>query len=83
MDNVVTLSVNCHQHRVRKIEGGTANDDLQVCWGEDIYEKSGNSEKRESFITRFRAKARFANKIQSQVCQLSVKSGEKRILTLY
>jgi len=72
MDNVVTHIAGIHRHKIKKIKGDTSKYYLQVAQDEEVYEKTRqNEEKRtkeiEQFITRFRAKARLANMVQSRV----------------
>ena len=76
MDNVVTHIVGIHRRKMKKIQGDTSKYYLQVAQDEEIYEKTRvNEEKRkkeiELFITRFRAKARLANMVQSRIKTLS------------
>lgn len=72
MDKVVTHTVAIHRKKMRKIEGDTGKLYAQIAQDEEIYEKTRvNDERRrkeiELFITRFRAKARLANMVQSRV----------------
>ncbi len=81
MDAVVTHTVGIHRGKLRKIEGDTEKFYTQIAQDEEIYEKTRlNDEKRRKdldlFITRFRAKARLANMVQSRVKTLS-KMGKK------
>ena len=76
MDNVVTHIAGIHRKKIRKIQGDTAKYYLQVAQDEEVYEKTRlNEEKRkkeiELFISRFRAKARLANMVQSRIKTLS------------
>ncbi len=76
MDNVVTHIVGIHRRKMKKIQGDTSKYYLQVAQDEEIYEKTRvNEEKRkkeiELFISRFRAKARLANMVQSRIKTLS------------
>ena len=76
MDKVVTHIAGIHRRRIRKIEGQTEKYYSQIAQDEEIYEKTRiNDERRrreiEQFITRFRAKARLANLVQSRVKLLS------------
>jgi ATP-binding cassette subfamily F protein 3 len=83
MDNVVTHIAGIHRRKIRKIKGDTQKYYLQVAQDEEIYEKTRqNEEKRrkeiELFVTRFRAKARLANMVQSRLKTLDkTKSKEK------
>ncbi|MCD4719363.1 MAG: ABC-F family ATP-binding cassette domain-containing protein [Desulfobacula sp.] len=72
MDNVVTHIAGIHRHKIKKIRGDTSKYYLQVAQDEEVYEKTRqNEEKRkkemELFISRFRAKARLANMVQSRI----------------
>jgi ATP-binding cassette subfamily F protein 3 len=76
MDKVVTHIVGIHRGKMRKIEGDTAKYYTQIAKDEEIYEKTRlNDEKRAKeiklFISRFRAKARLANMVQSRIKTLS------------
>ncbi len=72
MDKVVTHTMGIHRKRIRKIPGTTDKYYTQLAQDEEVYEKTRvNDERRqkevEQFITRFRAKARLANLVQSRV----------------
>ena len=72
MDKLVTHTVGIHRKKIRKIEGTTEKYYAQIVLDEEIYEKTRiNDERRqkeiELFITRFRAKARLSNLVQSRV----------------
>ncbi|MCX8043972.1 MAG: ATP-binding cassette domain-containing protein [Desulfobacterota bacterium] len=72
MDRIVTHIVGIHRCRVRKIAGTTDKYYAQIAQEEEVYEKTRlNDERRrreiELFISRFRAKARLANLVQSRV----------------
>ncbi len=76
MDAVVTHTVGIHRRKARKIEGNTEKYYAQIAQDEEVYEKTRiNDEKRrkeiELFITRFRAKARLANMVQSRIKTLA------------
>ncbi|MCP3920992.1 MAG: ABC-F family ATP-binding cassette domain-containing protein [Desulfobacterales bacterium] len=76
MDKVVTHVVGIHRKTIRKIPGDTEKFYSQIALDEEIYEKTRvNDEKKrkeiELFVTRFRAKARLANMVQSRVKTLS------------
>ncbi|WP_300668094.1 ABC-F family ATP-binding cassette domain-containing protein [Desulfoluna sp.] len=76
MDRVVTHTVGIHRGRVRKVAGNTEACYTQIAQEEEIYEKTRlNDEKKrkemELFISRFRAKARLANMVQSRVKTLN------------
>jgi len=72
MDDVVTHIAGIHRCKIKKIMGNTSKYYLQVAQDEEVYEKTRqNEEKRkkevELFISRFRAKARLANMVQSRI----------------
>ncbi len=72
MDKIVTHTLGIHRKKIRKIAGNTEKYYTQTAQDEEIYEKTRvNDDKRrkeiELFISRFRAKARLANMVQSRV----------------
>ncbi len=72
MDGLVTHVAGIHRRKIKKIQGDTRKYYLQLAQEEEIYEKTRvNDEKKrkeiELFITRFRAKARLANMVQSRI----------------
>ena len=72
MDKLVTHTIGIHRRRLRKIAGNTAKYYDQVAQDEEVYEKTRvNDDRRrreiEQFISRFRAKARLANLVQSRI----------------
>jgi len=72
MDSVVTHVLGIHRHKIRKIPGNTEKYYNWIAQDEEVYEKTRlNDERRqkdiELFISRFRAKARLANMVQSRV----------------
>ncbi len=76
MDKIVSHTVGIHRRKMRKVKGDTEKFYGQIALDEEIYEKTRvNDEKKrkevELFITRFRAKARLANMVQSRVKTLS------------
>ncbi|MEE4113365.1 MAG: ABC-F family ATP-binding cassette domain-containing protein, partial [Desulfobacteraceae bacterium] len=76
MDKLVTHTVGIHRKKARKIEGNTEKYYDRIAQDEEIYEKTRlNDERREKeirlFISRFRAKARLANMVQSRVKTLA------------
>lgn len=76
MDKIVTHTLGIHRKKIRKITGDTEKYYTQTAQDEEIYEKTRvNDEKRRKeidlFISRFRAKARLANMVQSRVKTLS------------
>ena len=76
MDKVVTHTIGIHRQKARKISGDTGKYYAQIALDEEVTEKTRiNDEKRrreiELFITRFRAKARLANMVQSRIKTLA------------
>ncbi|UCF90135.1 MAG: ABC-F family ATP-binding cassette domain-containing protein, partial [Desulfobacterales bacterium] len=76
MDQLVTHTMGIHRRKVRKIAGDTEKYYTQMAQDEEVYEKTRiNDERRrkeiEQFITRFRAKARLANLVQSRIKTLA------------
>jgi ATP-binding cassette subfamily F protein 3 len=72
MDKVVTHILGIHRQKIIKIKGNTNKLYAQIEKEEEIYEKTRiNEEQRrkemELFISRFRAKARLANMVQSRI----------------
>ena len=72
MDSVVTHIMGIHHRKIRKIKGDTEKYYTQIAQEEEIHEKTRmNVERRqkeiELFISRFRAKARLANLVQSRI----------------
>ncbi len=87
MDNVVTHIVGIHRRKMRKIKGETAKYYLQVAQDEEIYEKTRQNEAKrtkeiEQFITRFRAKARLANMVQSRIKTLAKLDSKDKLAEL-
>ncbi|HCY84370.1 MAG TPA: ABC transporter ATP-binding protein [Desulfobacteraceae bacterium] len=87
MDNVVTHIVGIHRRKMRKIQGDTSKYYLQVAQDEEIYEKTRQNEAKrkkeiEQFITRFRAKARLANMVQSRIKTLSKLDNKEKLAEL-
>jgi len=83
MDDVVTHIVGIHRHKIRKVKGSTEAYYSQIAQEEAIHEKTRLKNERrqkdmERFISRFRAKARLANLVQSRIKQLDkLKTHEK------
>ena len=72
MDKLVTHTIGIHRRKLRKIAGNTAKYYDQIAQDEEVYEKTRiNDDRRrreiEQFISRFRAKARLANLVQSRI----------------
>ncbi|MBC8439371.1 MAG: ABC-F family ATP-binding cassette domain-containing protein [Deltaproteobacteria bacterium] len=84
MDDVVTHIAGIHRHKIKKIKGNTYKYYLQVAQDEEVYEKTRqNEEKRkkevELFISRFRAKARLANMVQSRIKTLEKSQTKEKL----
>lgn len=76
MDKIVTHTIGIHRKKARKIEGNTEKYYTQMAQEEEVFEKTRlNEERREKeielFISKFRAKARLANLVQSRIKTLS------------
>lgn len=87
MDRVVTHVVGLHRGKARKIQGDTGKYYTQIAQDEEIYEKTRlNDERREKeirlFISRFRAKARLANMVQSRVKTLAKMEKKEKLVQL-
>ena len=72
MDKLVTHTIGIHRRKLRKIAGNTGKYYDQIAQDEEVYEKTRvNDDRRrkeiEQFISRFRAKARLANLVQSRI----------------
>ncbi|MBL8028145.1 MAG: ABC-F family ATP-binding cassette domain-containing protein [Fibrobacteres bacterium] len=72
MDKVTTHIMGIHRTKIRKYKGRTHAYYEQISMEEEVHEKQRvNQEKRskqmELFISRFRAKARLANMVQSRI----------------
>jgi len=83
MDKVVTHVLGIHRKKVRKIAGKTEKYYHQMAQEEEVYEKTRLKDVKrrrevELFISRFRAKARLANLVQSRIKNLAkMKKREK------
>ena len=84
MDKVVSHILGIHRQRIRKIEGDTEKYYAQIAQDEEIYEKTRINDERKrkeirQFITRFRAKARLANLVQSRIKTLQKMEKKDRL----
>src|SRR6056297_2800027 len=83
MDDVVTQVLGIHRCKVKKVQGATEAYYARIAQEEAIHEKTRVKNERrqkemERFISRFRAKARLANLVQSRIKQLDkLKTHEK------
>jgi ATP-binding cassette subfamily F protein 3 len=87
MDSVVTHIAGIHRRKIKKIKGDTSKYYLQVAQDEEVYEKTRqNEEKRkkeiELFISKFRAKARLANMVQSRIKTLEKSKTKEKLQQL-
>ncbi|MBF0224656.1 MAG: ABC-F family ATP-binding cassette domain-containing protein [Desulfobacterales bacterium] len=76
MDKTITHVLGIHRKKSKKIQGTTEKYYEQVASEEEVYEKTRiNEEKKRKeidvFISRFRAKARLGNLVQSRIKTLS------------
>jgi ATP-binding cassette subfamily F protein 3 len=84
MDKIVTHTMGIHRGKIRKIAGNTEKLYAQIAQEEELYEKTRiNDERRqkkiEDFISRFRAKARLANLVQSRVKTLQKQEKQEKL----
>jgi len=87
MDAVATHIVGIHRRKIRKISGDTHKYYSQIAQEEAIHEKTRINQQRrqkeiEQFITRFRAKARLANLVQSRVKTLQKLETKDKLQTI-
>ena len=72
MDKLATHILGIHRRKVRKMAGDTGKFYAQIAQDEEVYEKTRiNDERRRKeidlFISKFRAKARLVNLVQSRI----------------
>ena len=84
MDMVVTHTAGIYRKKIRKMKGTTEKFYSQIAQDEEVFEKTRINEERkrketELFITRFRAKARLANLVQSRIKTLEKQEKSERI----
>ena len=84
MDKLVTHTMGIYRQKIRKTEGATEKYYSQIAQEEEIHEKTRIKDEQrrreiELFITRFRAKARLANLVQSRIKTIG-KMGKKEKL---
>jgi len=87
MDKVITHTLGIHRQKIRKLAGNTEKYYAQLAQDEEVYEKTRlNDERRRKeiklFISRFRAKARLANLVQSRIKTLSRMEKKEKLESL-
>ncbi|RLC33602.1 MAG: ABC transporter ATP-binding protein [Deltaproteobacteria bacterium] len=87
MDKIVTHILGINRRKIRKIKGNTGKYYAGIARDEEVYEKTRiNDERRkkeiEQFITRFRAKARLANMVQSRIKTLAKMDRREKLESL-
>jgi len=87
MDKIVTHIMGIHRKKTRKMPGNTSKYYTQIAQEEEIYEKTRmNDERRrkeiQQFITRFRAKARLANLVQSRIKTMDKMEKKEKLDTI-
>ena len=87
MDSIITHTLGIHRGQLKKVRGDTRRYYEQIAQEESIHEKTRlNDEKRrreiELFISRFRAKARLANMVQSRIKTLSKMEKKDKLVKL-
>lgn len=84
MDPIVTHTLAIHRGRIKKIAGDTEKLYQQIAQEEEIHEKTRQNEERRKkdiaqFISRFRAKARLANMVQSRIKMLEKMENRQKL----
>jgi len=84
MDKLVTHIIGINRKKLRKIAGNTEKFYDQIAQEEEIYEKTRLKDERRQkeitqFITRFRAKARLANMVQSRIKTLAKTKKQEKL----
>lgn len=87
MDKLVTHVIGIHRKKIKKIRGNTEKYYAQISQEEEIYEKTRLNDERKQkevnqFITRFRAKARLANLVQSRIKTLKKMEKSEKLAPL-
>ena len=87
MDKIVTHTIGIHRKKMRKMTGNTEKFYSQIAQDEEVYEKTRIRDERrrkeiELYISRFRAKARLANLVQSRVKTLAKKEKMDKLETI-
>ncbi|MBT8351008.1 MAG: ATP-binding cassette domain-containing protein, partial [Deltaproteobacteria bacterium] len=84
MDKLATHIIGINRKKLRKIAGNTEKYYEQIAQEEEIYEKTRLKDERRQkeitqFITRFRAKARLANMVQSRIKTLAKTEKQEKL----
>ena len=84
MDKLATHIIGINRKKLRKIAGNTEKYYEQIAQEEEIYEKTRLKDERRQkeitqFITRFRAKARLANMVQSRIKTLAKTKKQEKL----
>jgi len=87
MDKIATHTLGIHRKKIRKIKGNTEKYYTRIAQDEEIYEKTRINDERRTkeiaqFITRFRAKARLANMVQSRIKTLAKMDRREKLASL-
>ena len=84
MDKLATHIIGINRKKLRKIAGNTEKYYEQIAQEEEIHEKTRLKDERRQkeitqFITRFRAKARLANMVQSRIKTLAKTKKQEKL----